>query len=122
MTEHMNPLGRDKLTQEKRIALLEQDRENQSRVITGLVDQMAKGFNPEQLSQIRSAMREELADAGLRLDGANHQDEARRDFMFLRSLRQGVNGTAAKIGWMFIAAICGAIIWLVNSGLNVWRG
>ena len=84
------------------------------------------GFTAEQLRQIeavvRGAVREELADSGLRLEGAEHQDEARRDFMFLRSLRRGVNGTAAKIGWLVIAAVCGAVIWLVNSGLSVWRG
>lgn len=85
-----------------------------------------EGFSPEQLAQleatVRKAVREEMADAGLRLDDATNQDEARRDFMFLRSLRKGVNGTAAKVGWMVIAAFCGGIIWLVNSGLNVWRG
>lgn len=84
-----------------------------------------EGFTPEQLRQlettVRKAVREEMADAGLRLDDGDHQDEARRDFMFLRSLRKGVNGTAAKIGWLVIAAVCGAVIWLVNSGLNFWR-
>lgn len=80
------------------------------------------GFTTEQIDQLRSVFREELAGAGLRIDGADHQDEARRDFMFLRALRKGMNGTAAKIGWTVIAAILGAIFWLVNSGLNVWKG
>lgn len=79
-------------------------------------------FSPAQLEQLRQVFREELADAGLRLDGADHVDEARRDFMFLRSLRRGVNGTAAKIGWFFIAAVLGAIVWLVNGGLSMWKG
>lgn len=79
-------------------------------------------FSPAQLAQLRQVFREELADAGLRLDGADHVDEARRDFMFLRTLRRGVNGTAAKIGWFFIAAVLGAVIWVVNTGLNVWKG
>jgi hypothetical protein len=83
---------------------------------------MNDAFSPEQLNQLRSVFREELADAGLRIDNADHQDEARRDFMFLRSLRKGVNGTAAKIGWTVIAAILGVVFWLVNSGLNFWRG
>jgi len=115
-------LGRSGMTQAKRIELLERDREQQSQVLTGLIDQIGKGFTPEQLAQLRTAMREELADAGLRLDSADHQDDARRDFMFLRTLRKGVNGTAAKIGWLVIAAVFGGIIWLVNSGLNVWKG
>jgi hypothetical protein len=83
---------------------------------------MSDAFSPEQLNQLRAVFREELADAGLRIDNADHQDEARRDFMFLRSLRKGVNGTAAKIGWTVIAAILGVVFWLVNSGLNFWKG
>jgi hypothetical protein len=83
-------------------------------------------LSPSQLAQIalvvKEAVREEMADAGLRLDGADHVDEARRDLMFLRALRKGVNGTAAKIGWFFIAAVLGAIVWLVNGGLSLWKG
>lgn len=83
-------------------------------------------FSASQLAQlslvIKEAIREEMADAGLRLDGADHIDEARRDYMFLRTLRRGINGTAAKIGWFFIAAILAVVVWLVNSGLNVWKG
>lgn len=85
-----------------------------------------EAFSQAQLAQIavvvNNAVREALADAGLRLDGADHVDEARRDLMFLRSLRKGVNGTAAKIGWFFIAAMLGAIVWLVNGGLAFWKG
>jgi hypothetical protein len=115
-----SPLGRSKMTHAQRIELLEHDREAQSRVLTALVEN-AKTFTPEQIAQLRAVMVDVLGDAGLRLDEAEHEDEARRDFMFLRSLRKGVNGTAAKIGWLVIAAVCGAVIWLVNSGLNVWR-
>lgn len=83
-------------------------------------------FSAAQMAQLKLAMtevlREEMADAGLRLDGADHVDEARRDYMFLRSLRKGVNGTAAKIGWFFIAAVLGAVVWLVNGGLSLWKG
>ena len=85
-----------------------------------------EAFSPAQVAQIalvvNEAVREAMADAGLRLDGADHVDEARRDLMFLRSLRRGVNGTAAKIGWFFIAAVLGAVVWLVNGGLSLWKG
>lgn len=117
---HGGSLGRSKMTQTQRIELLEHDRENQSRVLTALVEG-SKSFTPEQIAQLRAVMVDVLGDAGLRLDETEHEDEARRDFMFLRALRKGVNGTAAKIGWLVIAAVCGAAIWLVNSGLNVWR-
>jgi hypothetical protein len=114
-------LGRGRMTNTRRIELLERDRAQQSRVITELIDKVGRGFTDQQMAQIREAMREELADAGLRLDGADHQDEARRDFMFLRAFRRATNGAAAKIGWLVIAAFAGGIIWLVNAGLNVWR-
>jgi hypothetical protein len=86
---------------------------------------MSDAFTAEQLAQlsrvVKSAIREELADAGLRLDDADHQDDARRDFMFLRSMRTGVNGIAAKVGWVCIAAALGGIIWVVQLGLNTWK-
>jgi len=81
-----------------------------------------EAFSPAQLAQLRMVLTEVMADAGLRLDGADHVDEARRDLMFLRTLRKGVNGTAAKIGWTVIAAVVAAFIWLVNSGLTFWKG
>lgn len=83
---------------------------------------MSDAFSPEQLNQLRSVFREELADAGLRIDGPQHVDDAREDFRFLRRLRKGVDGTAAKIGWTVIAAVVGALIWLVTNGLNFWKG
>jgi len=113
-------LGRGKMSHAQRIELLEHDREAQSRVITALV-QGSKTFTPEQVAQLRAVMVDVLGDAGLRLDEVAHEDEARRDFMFLRAFRKGVNGAAAKVGWLVIAALCGALIWLVTSGLNAWR-
>lgn len=83
---------------------------------------MSDGFTPEQQTQLKTIFREALEDVGLRTDGPDHIEEARRDFMFVRSLRKGVNGTAAKIGWFVIAAFLGAIFWLFNNGLNLWKG
>lgn len=114
-------LGRSKLTQGRRIELLERDRAQQSRVLSSLVE-ASKTFTPEQMAQLRAIMTDVLADAGLRVDAAEQQDEARRDFMFLRAFRRAVNGIAGKIGWLVIAAMVGGVIWLVNAGLNAWRG
>lgn len=80
------------------------------------------GFTREQLDQLRSVFREELADAGLRLDSAEHQDEAREDFRFVRRLRKRVDGAASKVGMAVILAITSGIIWLVMQGLNLWKG
>lgn len=116
------PLARGSMTNTKRIELLETDREAQSRVLTELITKVGQGFSPEQLAQIRAAMREELADAGLRLDGAAHQDEAREDFRFIRRLRKRVDGAASKVGATVILAIASGAIWLVMQGLNLWKG
>lgn len=121
MTPPDSALGREKLTLTKRVELLERDRAQQSRALTELVGSVGKGFTDEQLGQIRAAFREELADAGLRLDGAEQQDEAREDFRFLRRLRLRLDGAASKIGWLFIAAAFGAVMYLVNLGLSAWR-
>lgn len=79
-------------------------------------------FSSQQVQQLRAVFREELADVGLRIDGADHVDDARRDFMFLRSMRKGANGLAAKIGWSIIAAGLGVAYWLLTNGLNFWKG
>lgn len=83
---------------------------------------MSDGFTAEQLAQLRQALREELAEAGLRVDGPDHVDEAREDFRFVRKMRKAVEGIAAKIGWSVIAALVGAVLWLVTNGLNFWKG
>lgn len=79
-------------------------------------------FSSEQIDQLREVFREELGNAGLRIDEPDHVDDARRDFMFLRSFRKGVDGTAAKIGWLVIVAVCSGVFWLISQGLNMWRG
>lgn len=72
-------LGRKRMTLGKRVELLERDRAQQSRVLTAIVD-AGKTFTPEQIAQLRAVMREVFAGAGLRLDDAENQDEAREDF------------------------------------------
>lgn len=112
-------VGRGRLTNTKRIELLEHDREQHSRVITELV-KSGQTFTPQQLDQLRSAMREVLADAGLRLDDAKLQDEAREDFRFLRRLRRSWDGSARRVGNAVLSAaivIAGVII---ASGVGAW--
>ena len=84
-----------------------------------------EAFSPAQLAQIavvvRQAVRDELGDAGLRIDGTDHQDAAKEDFRFLRKLRTGIDGLASKIGWTVIAAMLGGVVWVVQLGLNAWK-
>lgn len=113
-------LGRGKMSINQRVELLEHDREKQSLVLTGLIDKMGKGFSPEQLAQIRTAMREELADAGLRLDGAEQQDEAREDFRFLRRFRLAWDGSTRKVGTAVLTALIGVALIIFGSGFWQW--
>lgn len=112
-------LGRTRLTNTRRIELLERDRAQQSRMITELVN-AGKEFTPAHLAQLRTALREELADAGLRLDGAEHQDEAREDFRFLRRLRQMWDGTAKKIGGAILTGLIVVAGVIIASGFWAW--
>lgn len=115
-----DPLGRGKLTLSKRVDLLERDRAQQSRTLTEFVEKVGKGFTDQQLAQIRAAMREELADAGLRLDGADHQDEAREDFRFLRRLRLTWDGSTRKVGTAVLTALIGVAMIIFGSGFWQW--
>ena len=81
-----------------------------------------EAFSNEQLKQLREVFRQELADAGLRIDGPEHVDDAREDFRFLRRLREMTNGAASKIGWLIISAVIGGGLWIFTHGLNLWRG
>jgi cell division protein FtsX len=111
---------RHHLTDAERLGLVERDTRAQARSLTAIVE-AGKKFSPEQLEQLRNLFREELADAGLRIDGPEHVDEAREDFRFMRRLRKGAQGTAAKVGWAVIVAILGGAVWLFTNGINAWR-
>jgi hypothetical protein len=80
----------------------------------------------EQLLQIeavvRRAVREEFAEAGLRLDDASHQDEAKEDFRFVRRFRKGVEGAAGKVGMAVILAVTSGFLYLVVQGFKLFGG
>src|SRR5690606_14507224 len=67
---------------------------------------------------VRKAVRDELNDAGLRLDDANHQFEAREDFRFLRKLRQSFHGASSKIGATVLVALVSGVLWLIWIGFQ----
>ena len=112
---------REPLTTEHRLDLLERDVRSHARSLTALV-KSGTSFSNEQVEQLRTVLREEFGDVGLSMEGPDHIVEARRDFMFLRSLRKGVNGTASKIGWVVILAIVGIIALNFKDGISFWKG
>ena len=124
MTDTMeaDQLGHGKMTVSERLALLENDREQQSRVLTALIQKVqASHLTPEQLTQIvRSAVREEMADSGLRLDGEIHQDAAKEDFHFLRNLRKTWDGAVSKIGNAVLIAVVAVVGTIFGLGFWSW--
>jgi len=117
----MSVLGRGGLTNTKRIELLEHDREQQSRVLTALVESSQK-FTPEQVAQLRAAMIDVLGDAGLRLDEAAHEDEAREDFRFLRKLRKAFDGISTQVGRSILLGAIGILAVIIGLGFWRWIG
>ena len=68
---------------------------------------------------VRKAVRDELNDAGLRLDDADHQYEARADFMFLRKIRLSFDGASRKVGATVLVAIVSGLLWLLWQGFKI---
>lgn len=87
---------------------------------------MSDGFSPEQLLQLEAivekGVRKGFADAGLRIDDGADEDEARKDFAFIRAVRRTLGGWATSLGWFIILSVLTTIVWLVTQGLNFWRG
>lgn len=83
-------------------------------------------FTAAQIAQLESVVdktvRRVFADAGLRVDEGDHEDEARRDFAFLRTMRRTLGGWATSVGWVVILSVISAVIWLIQSGLTFWKG
>lgn len=81
---------------------------------------MPGGFSQEQLEQLRSVFREELADAGLRIDGPEHVDDAREDFRFLRRLRTNYDGAAKQVGRAILGALITIAAAVIGAGFWAW--
>ena len=111
-----NPAG---LSAEQRLALLERDDRDHARILTELV-QASRSFTDEQLEQLRTLFREELADAGLRIDGPEHVDEAREDFRFLRKLRQAWDSAGNKVGNAVLFGVIGIAGSIIGLGFWAW--
>ena len=120
MNQDDEPKHRDIRSTEDRLELIERDVRSHARSLTKFVENNVT-FSPEQINQMRTLLREEFGDVGLRIDEPEHVDNAREDFRFLRKLRQGTDGYASKIGWFIIAAFLGGAIWLFTLGINAWR-
>jgi len=105
---------------DRRVEILARDLENHAKSLTEIISKINAGFTPEQMTQIHQAMREELSEAGLRLDNSNLKDEAREDFRFLRRLRLGYDGAAKKIGNAVLTAAIVIGMTIMGAGFWAW--
>lgn len=78
----------------------------------------------EQLKQfediVRKAIRDELGSAGLRVDEANHVDEARKDFMFLRKIRGTWESAVNKVGNAVLFGLVAIVATIGGTGFWAW--
>ena len=87
-----------------------------------------KGFSEEQKielaliiasslkTELAPAIRAELKDAGLRLDGDANQIAASADFQFVRRVRLMFESASSKIGGAIILAVVSGLVWLLVIG------
>ena len=84
---------------------------------------MSELLSAEELkSLVRQALREELSAAGLRLDDADHQDEAKLDFQFVRKWRKAYEGGTAKVGAAVILTVVSGALLLLWQALQLVLG
>jgi hypothetical protein len=110
---------RDKRTTSERLDLLERDVRSHARSLTAIVD-AGKSFSKEQMEQLRVVFREELSDAGLRIDGPDHIDDAREDFRFLRRWRLNYDGASRRVGNAVLGAIVALALAIGGAGFWAW--
>lgn len=90
---------------------------------------MPTNFTPQQIAALEKivkgavaeVVRQELAAAGLIIENAANQEDARADFMFLRRFRRAFDSTASKVGGAIIMAVVGGFVWIVVEGIKALR-
>jgi hypothetical protein len=111
---------KDKRSPEARLDLVERDLRSHARSLTEIVKAAGKGFTPEQVEQMRSVFREELSNAGLRLDEPDQVDQAREDFRFLRRWRLAWDSAAKRVGNSVLVAIVALFLVIFGAGFWAW--
>lgn len=116
-----DPRRRTQRSTAERLQLLEEDGQNHARIIGDLLKKSST-FSPEQMTQIRTVVREEVSDVGLRLDDPDHVDASREDFRFLRRLRLNWDGASRKVGNTVLIAFVGVLLSIAGLGFWAWIG
>lgn len=83
-----------------------------------------EAFTAVQLQQleeiVHKAVGEALGEVGLRVDNADHQDEAREDLRFLRRLRKMWDGAAGKVGNAVLGGLVTVLLAIIGAGFWTW--
>lgn len=108
------------LTDQERLALIERDLRSHARSLTVITKTLSGGFSEKQLVQLREAVREAFGDIGLRIDDADHVDDAREDLRFLRRFRESWDGAARKVGTTVLVAAVSVGLTIVGAGFWAW--
>lgn len=67
---------------------------------------------------VKEAVTEAMHDIGIRTDEPDHIEQARKDFIFLRSVRETFSSAAGKIGSTILLAVVGGFLWAVWWGIQ----
>ena len=70
------------------------------------------------LEEVNEPATEAMHDIGIRTDEPDHIEQARKDFIFLRSVRETFSSAAGKIGSTILLAVVGGFLWAVWWGIQ----
>jgi hypothetical protein len=68
---------------------------------------------------VKEAVSEAMHDIGIRTDEPDHVEQARKDFIFLRSIRETFSSAAGKIGSAVLLSIVGGFMLVVWWGIQL---
>ena len=105
----------------ERLSLVERDVRSHARSLTALSD-ASNTFSPQQLAQLRTVLREEFGNIGLRIDEDEHVDSAREDMRFLRRARLNWDGASKRVGNTVLGAIVAVLLAIAGAGFWAWLG
>ena len=67
---------------------------------------------------VKEAVSEALLEIGIRADGHDNVELARKDFLFLRSIRETFSSAAGKVGSAVLLGVVGGFMWAVWWGIQ----
>jgi hypothetical protein len=69
---------------------------------------------------VESAVKRAFRDVGIHSEHGDDVDQVRADFLFIRKLRRGSEGMAAKVGYTLITVAVTAALFIFTLGSKSW--